>query len=84
MKQVRPAVIVALGATALRAIVGRKVDMGKAIGAPIRLGNVWVLVTWHPSYALRVGDAIGRKDVAGAIADTVGRADLLAMTAEDI
>jgi DNA polymerase len=82
MARVRPAVIVALGATALRAIVGRKVNMRDAMAAPIRLGDTWILATWHPSYALRVGDAVAREDVVGAIAQTVVRAYRLAMSAE--
>ncbi len=83
MARLRPAVIVALGATALRAVLGRKVDMRDAMAAPMRLGDAWVVATWHPSYALRVGDAAAREDVVATIARTVAHAHRLAAGADD-
>lgn len=82
MARVRPVVIVALGATALRAIVGRKVGMRDAMAAPMRLGDAWVVATWHPSYALRVGDEIARENVVAHIARTVAHARQLAAAAD--
>lgn len=55
---VRPRVIVALGATAARALLGKAVAIGKVRGAPIPLADgaeAWVTV--HPSYLLRLPDA---------------------------
>lgn len=54
---VRPRLIVALGATAARAMLGRAVTIGKTRGAPIALDDGaegWVTV--HPSYLLRIPD----------------------------
>lgn len=54
---VRPRVLVALGATAARAILGKAVTISKTRGAPIALeGGVEAWVTVHPSYLLRVPD----------------------------
>lgn len=55
---VRPRVIVALGATAARALLGKAVTIGKLRGAAIPLADGaegWVTV--HPSYLLRLPDA---------------------------
>jgi DNA polymerase len=82
--RLRPAVIVAMGATALRAILGHKINMRDAMAGPIRLGDAWVLATWHPSYALRVADAVARENVVITIAKTVAHAHRLAMTERDI
>ncbi|MET0269460.1 MAG: UdgX family uracil-DNA binding protein, partial [Sphingomonas sp.] len=54
---IRPAVTVALGATAARSLLGRVVTISKTRGAPQRLpdgGECWVTV--HPSYLLRIPD----------------------------
>ncbi|GLQ55835.1 UdgX family uracil-DNA binding protein [Devosia nitrariae] len=52
-----PAVIVALGATAARSVLGKVVTIGKVRGAPIKRGNdPPAFVTIHPSYLLRIRD----------------------------
>ena len=54
---IRPRVVVALGATAARAILGKAVTISRTRGAPIPLENgteAWVTV--HPSFLLRVPD----------------------------
>jgi len=54
---IRPAVTVALGATAARSLIGRSVTISRAREAPVTLedgGEVWVTV--HPSYLLRMPD----------------------------
>lgn len=54
---VRPAVIVALGASAIRAVTGRSSTVSSLRGRPLRLGDGAVLVaTVHPSYLLRMPD----------------------------
>ena len=60
---VRPQVVVALGATAARSLLGRaSITIGKLRGAPLRMENGPVLfVTNHPSYLLRIPDAEGRR-----------------------
>ncbi|MGB3472224.1 MAG: UdgX family uracil-DNA binding protein [Erythrobacter sp.] len=56
---VRPRIVLALGASAARAILGKTVSISKARGRPIALedgSELWV--TAHPSYLLRLdGDA---------------------------
>jgi len=56
---VRPRIVLALGASAARAILGKTVSISKARGQPVALeegSELWV--TAHPSYLLRLdGDA---------------------------
>ncbi|MDX3901477.1 MAG: UdgX family uracil-DNA binding protein [Sphingobium sp.] len=54
---IRPRIIVALGATAARSLLGKAVTISRTRGAPIDLANGaqgWVTV--HPSYLLRIPD----------------------------
>ncbi len=54
---VKPRVIVALGATAARSILGKAVTISKLRGVPIDLPDGTVLfVTNHPAYLLRIPD----------------------------
>lgn len=55
---VRPALVVMLGASAARAVMGRAVTIGRERGRPVALAEGrtgWVTV--HPSFLLRVDDA---------------------------
>lgn len=55
--RLRPELIVLLGGTAARAVLGRAVTIGRERGRPIRLSDTetaWVTV--HPSFLLRVPD----------------------------
>jgi DNA polymerase len=55
---VRPRVIVALGATAALAVVGKPTPIGKSRGRAIQLPDqAQGVVTYHPSFLLRVPDA---------------------------
>lgn len=57
LELVRPRIIVALGATAGRALLGKAVTISRVRGAPIALesgAQGWITV--HPSYLLRVPD----------------------------
>lgn len=59
----RPRVIVALGATAARSLLGKAVTISRTRGAPIPLENgaqAWVTV--HPSFLLRVPDEVRRAE----------------------
>jgi DNA polymerase len=58
---IHPKLIVALGATAARALTGKPVVIGKSRGAPIDLMGHQGFVTVHPSYLLRVPDAAARR-----------------------
>lgn len=54
---IRPSLVVAMGATAARAVAGRPVKIGEARGAVMeREEGPDLLVTVHPSYLLRVRD----------------------------
>ena len=59
----KPAVTVALGATAARSLVGKVVTIGKVRGAPLKLhdgSESWVTV--HPSSILRMPDQDARHE----------------------
>lgn len=66
-----PKIIVALGASAGRALLGRTVRIGAERGKPIPQGNdAPVFVTVHPSYLLRLPDAASKeKEYARFVAD---------------
>jgi DNA polymerase len=58
---VRPALILALGATAARALLGRDVTIAKMRGEVIDVADVGhILVTIHPSFLLRLRDGSSR------------------------
>lgn len=55
LASVKPTVIVALGATALKSILGTaNVTLKNSLGKPLRHDGRWVVTTYHPSYVLRV------------------------------
>ncbi len=58
---IRPKLIVALGATAARALTGKPLVIGKVRGTPVDLMGHKGFVTVHPSYLLRVPDAAARR-----------------------
>jgi DNA polymerase len=58
---IRPKLIVALGATAARALAGKSLVIGKVRGAPVDLMGHKGFVTVHPSYLLRVPDEAARR-----------------------
>ena len=53
---IRPAVTVALGATAARSLLERVVTISRVRGSPIELDGTELWVTVHPSYLLRMPD----------------------------
>lgn len=56
-----PSLVVLLGATAARAVLGRAVTIGRERGRPIRLSDTeTAFVTVHPSFLLRVPDEDAR------------------------
>jgi uracil-DNA glycosylase family protein len=55
LASVKPTVIVALGATALKSVLGTaSVTLKDSLGKPVRHNGHWVVTTYHPSYVLRV------------------------------
>ena len=69
--RLRPALLVLLGATAARTVLGRPVTIGRERGRPIRLSaDETALVTVHPSFLLRVPDEAARaREYAAFVAD---------------
>src|SRR3954468_5668544 len=60
---IRPAVTVALGATAARSLIGKSVTISRAREAPVTLvdgGECWVTV--HPSFLLRIPEQDRRRE----------------------
>lgn len=76
---VRPKVILALGATASLAVLGRKVAVTKERGQPLPLADGAIgLITVHPSYLLRLPDPEARRREHGAFISDLKRVrDLL-------
>ena len=77
---VRPRVVVALGATAARGVLGRSVTIGSVRGEVLRHdGDAQVIVTIHPSYLLRLQDDESKeREYEGFVADLRRCAKLLA------
>lgn len=74
---VQPAVVVCLGATAARAVLGRVVKIGAERGTPIQVEGRTVVITIHPSAVLRLRDSSERAAaVAGLAADLRLAADV--------
>ncbi|MDB5459924.1 MAG: phage polymerase-related protein [Caulobacteraceae bacterium] len=60
---VRPRVILALGATAAGAVIGRPTPIMKSRGQPIQLADQsQAMVTMHPSYLLRMPDETAKAE----------------------
>jgi DNA polymerase len=73
---VRPRVIVALGATAARAVLGRNVGIGAARELTHEAYGVPVVVTYHPSAVLRADDRAA--EIRAALVADLARATDLA------
>ena len=59
---VQPNVIVAMGSTALKSVTGNPhATLKDVIGKPFVQDGRWIVVIYHPSYALRVPDQEGRQ-----------------------
>jgi uracil-DNA glycosylase family 4 len=57
LRLVSPKLVIALGATAARALLGRVVTIAQTRGSPLRLSDTTHLwVTIHPSFLLRIPD----------------------------
>jgi uracil-DNA glycosylase len=53
---VHPALVVALGASAARSLLGRTVTISRTRGEVLTVADMRVVVTIHPSYLLRIED----------------------------
>ncbi len=68
--EVRPRLVVVMGATAARAVLGRAVAITRERGKPMPLGGGTALVTVHPSYLLRLPDEASKaREYAAFVAD---------------
>src|SRR5262245_37321542 len=77
---VRPRVVVAMGATAVRGVLGRSVSISSVRGEVLRGdGDAQVIVTIHPSFVLRQQDDESReREYKSLVADLRRCAKLLA------
>jgi len=77
---VRPRVVVAMGATAVRGVLGRSLSISSVRGEVLRGdGDAQVIVTIHPSFVLRQQDDESReREFKGLVADLRRCAKLLA------
>jgi len=72
---VRPRVIVALGATALGAVMGKRITITAAReGALLAPGGAMLVATYHPSAALRAPDDARREELYKIIVADLKRA----------
>jgi DNA polymerase len=70
LAQVKPQVIVALGTTALKAVLGTShVTLKETMGRALRHEGRWVVTVYHPSYVLRVPDEAAKKVAFGVMVD---------------
>ncbi|GAB2873617.1 UdgX family uracil-DNA binding protein [Paraburkholderia jirisanensis] len=74
LQRVRPRVVVVLGATALGALLHQTVSLRDYVDAPFEVDGMWVIATYHPSFALRQTDEDSRARVLDAISDALARA----------
>ncbi|MCP1118840.1 UdgX family uracil-DNA binding protein [Robbsia andropogonis] len=58
----QPRVIVTLGTTALSSLTGMRLTLTSMLNKPFEHAGVWIVPTYHPSYALRAIDAAARDD----------------------
>jgi DNA polymerase len=70
LASVKPSVIVALGTTALKAVLGTShVTLKDTLGRPLRHEGRWVVTIYHPSYALRVPDEAAKHEAFRVMVD---------------
>jgi DNA polymerase len=71
LQLIQPRIVVALGATAARAMLGRAIAVGEHRGRILSIGApaTNVLITVHPSYLLRVPDERRETEYAQFVAD---------------
>ena len=79
LASVRPKVIVALGATALGALLGRRLTIAEARQAKLEhASGARLVATYHPSAALRAPDEVRRQELYDFIVTDLGKARKIA------
>ncbi|MBC7413630.1 MAG: UdgX family uracil-DNA binding protein, partial [Herminiimonas sp.] len=75
LARVQPQVIVALGGTALKAILGDpKATLTDRLGVPFQHEGKWIVAVYHPSYVLRVPDEAARAKAMNVLVDGLASA----------
>ena len=79
LAKVQPAVVVALGGTALKSVLqSGKAALKDFMAQPVRHEGRWVVATYHPAFALRVPDRAARAEARAAIVAALREAARLA------
>lgn len=79
LRDIQPTVVVALGSTALEALLERKPrGLAQFMGRPLRLDERWIIATYHPSYILRTPDAEQQAQARRALVAALREARTLA------
>ena len=66
----QPRLVIAMGATAARAVFGKVMPIGRNRGRVLELdAGAKGLITVHPSYLLRVEEADKEREYSGFVAD---------------
>ncbi|SAL03190.1 UdgX family uracil-DNA binding protein [Caballeronia ptereochthonis] len=71
LRRIAPKVVVALGATALKALTGHRTALSEYLGKTIEHQGRIVVPTYHPSYLLRLTDEKVRTEVFGTIVEAL-------------
>lgn len=68
LAKVKPAVVVALGGTALKSVLeDGRVTLKAFMEAPVQHGEYWVVATYHPAFILRAPDPGAREQAMAAL-----------------
>lgn len=79
LAEVKPDVIVALGSTALKSVLGTgHVTLKDTLGKPIAHQGRWVVTVYHPSYVLRVPDEASKQQAMQVMIEGLQMAQKLA------
>src|SRR5450830_1659227 len=79
LAEVKPEVIVALGSTALKSVLGTShVTLKDTLGKPIAHQGRWVVTVYHPSYVLRVPDEASKQQAIKVMVEGLQMAQKLA------
>jgi uracil-DNA glycosylase family protein len=72
---VKPRLVLAMGATAVRSVLGKTVPIAQSQGELFQLPDQsQAMVTWHPSYILRIPDAAGKDAAYMRLVDDLAKA----------
>ncbi|HZP87200.1 MAG TPA: UdgX family uracil-DNA binding protein [Burkholderiales bacterium] len=74
LARIEPRVVVALGATAGRALLGGPVTISVLRGQPIARERCWIVVTYHPSAVLRVPERSRQQELYRALVEDLHQA----------